>query len=117
DPAKWPCPRADEGAAGCEKRCWKDHKDRTAPAETKLKWYFKEHRTFGCRFYDRMARSSPCEAGMHEYWLIQLVRPGAGPVEKHARLSGATFVATDESGAVRASGSTPRSEERRVGKE
>src|SRR5262249_13680030 len=57
--AKWPCPRASEGVAGCRLRLWSDAPARLAPgAETRE--HPKDH-TFGCRFYDRLAGRSPCE--------------------------------------------------------
>lgn len=59
DVSTWPCPRATEGIAGCQKRLFTDAKQRIAPGvET------REHpteRTFSCRFYDRFAAKSPCE--------------------------------------------------------
>ena len=62
DPAKWPCPTSKEGTAGCKKRFWSDGETRRKPAG--------EHRTFdttkdtyGCRFYHRLAVSSPCGGG------------------------------------------------------
>ena len=59
DVSTWPCPRATEGVAGCQKRLFSDARARVAPGiET------REHpaeRTFSCRFYDRLAGKSTCE--------------------------------------------------------
>jgi hypothetical protein len=62
DPIKWPCPRSKEGKAGCIKRFWSDgERRRSARLLSKDREYFKTRDTFGCRFYDRMCNSSPCE--------------------------------------------------------
>ena len=60
-PSKWPCPRAKEGVSGCRKRFWSDGEQRRSlhlPAERKFE---ETHDTFACRFYHRLAVSSPCE--------------------------------------------------------
>ena len=62
DPKKWPCPRAEEPGAGCIKRFWSDGEKRRSkhlPGEERL--FEETHDTFGCRFYHRLAASSPCE--------------------------------------------------------
>ena len=60
DVGAWPCPRANEGSAGCRKRFWSDAKRRRAPAaERRLQE--EVHDTFACRFYDRLSNRSPCE--------------------------------------------------------
>ncbi|CAG1002735.1 Outer membrane porin F [Phycisphaerales bacterium] len=60
DPARWPCPRAAEGTAGCKKRFWSD-----ADTRKQLTDQHREHQktkdTFQCRFYQRLTDSSPCE--------------------------------------------------------
>jgi len=55
DVAKWPCPRAAEGSAGCHKRLWSDAKARRA-AGANRRTHEVEGDTFACRFYDRLAR-------------------------------------------------------------
>jgi hypothetical protein len=61
-PAHWPCPRASEGVAGCHKRFWSDGDKRRHRREPDEPRTFDATRdTFACRFYDRMANSSPCE--------------------------------------------------------
>ena len=55
DVAKWPCPRAAEGSAGCHKRQWSDAKTRRAAGATR-RTHEVEGDTFACRFYDRLAR-------------------------------------------------------------
>jgi hypothetical protein len=62
DPAKWPCPRATEGIAGCKKRfCSNGEKRRTTRLPDKSREYKATHDTFACRFYDRISGNSPCE--------------------------------------------------------
>ena len=79
---KWPCPRVNEGSAGCRKRFWSDHEKRRKQEPDKARAYARQpslglegtRDTFACRFYDRLARHSPCEAGVDE-WLLQLLLP------------------------------------------
>jgi len=92
DVKKWPCPRASEGAADCRKRFFSDDKTRTAPDEHEMKDYKKTRKTFACRFYDRFAFHSPCEAGFEE-WVVQLLRPGTGKITTHEPLAGVLFEA------------------------
>jgi outer membrane protein OmpA-like peptidoglycan-associated protein len=60
DPARWPCPAASEGPAKCQEQFYADGKDRRSP-QAKPRHYAVSHDTLACRFYDRMARRSPCE--------------------------------------------------------
>jgi hypothetical protein len=59
-PQRWPCPRADEGTAGCRKRFWADGEKRRAPAAD-ARTIEKNRDTFACRFYDRLTFQSPCD--------------------------------------------------------
>jgi hypothetical protein len=86
DPAKWPCPRATESAAGCRKRFWSDHQARVAPRTEKRQWE-KTKDTFGCRFYDRIAGDSPCERVAANAVVIQLL------YEDETPMANATFEA------------------------
>jgi hypothetical protein len=62
DPGRWPCPRAQEGTAGCLKRLWSDgEKRRSTHLPGERREFKKTKDTFACRFYDRLAGSSPCE--------------------------------------------------------
>jgi hypothetical protein len=62
DSGCWPCPRTNEGVAGCRKRFWSDHaKRRRFQAERRE--FESTGDTFACRFYDRLASQSPCEHG------------------------------------------------------
>jgi hypothetical protein len=62
DPAKWPCPRATEGTAGCRRRFWSDgEKRRNTHLPDKDRRYEVSKDTIACRFYDRMTSGSPCE--------------------------------------------------------
>ncbi|HEY3068352.1 MAG TPA: OmpA family protein [Methylomirabilota bacterium] len=61
-PSKWPCPRAKEGTAGCEKRFWSDGQTRRSRRLPDAERRFPDTRdTFACRFYQRLTTSSPCE--------------------------------------------------------
>jgi hypothetical protein len=78
NPALWPCPRSTEGTAGCRLRFFPDAKQRLAPGDIR-----REHKepqpnvddptvaldTFACRFYDRVAHTSPCEKLLRTYQL------------------------------------------------
>jgi hypothetical protein len=61
DPQKWPCPRVKEGVAGCERRFWSDGQTRRE-CQPKRREYMDTQDTFACRFYDRIAGTSPCES-------------------------------------------------------
>ncbi len=62
DTEKWPCPRADEGPAGCRARFWSDGEARRGNHLSGQRRKFEDtHDTFGCRFYHRLAFNSPCE--------------------------------------------------------
>jgi hypothetical protein len=56
----WPCPRASEGIAACRKRFWSDGEKRRAAGDARRE-HPRDRDTFACRFYDRLAGSSPCE--------------------------------------------------------
>lgn len=58
--AKWPCPRWDEGAAGCLASFWPDGQKRRTNGAKEREYRVDRH-TMACRFYDRLARTSPCE--------------------------------------------------------
>jgi hypothetical protein len=61
DPARWPCPTVKEGVGGCKTRFFADGEQRrqNSPAE---RTFAKDKDTFACRFYDRLANTSPCES-------------------------------------------------------
>jgi OmpA family len=58
---RWPCPSWSAPSAGCKKRFFSDGEKRRAPAADERREFAKTHDTFACRFYDRVARLSPCE--------------------------------------------------------
>ena len=62
DPSKWPCPRVNEGVAGCRKRFWSDGEQRRSKRLADNPRKFEETLdTFACRFYQRLTSDSPCE--------------------------------------------------------
>jgi hypothetical protein len=71
DASRWPCPRVKEGVAGCRKRLWSDGEARRTPGEERRE-YKHTRDTFACRFYDRMAKRSPCE-GLRNTPLVEIV--------------------------------------------
>ncbi len=83
---KWPCPRATEGDAGCRKMLWKNADERRN-ATVRGREHALLQATFACRFYDGLARFSPCEGARRtvEIWLLD---------GDHKRMPGAPFRAT-----------------------
>ncbi len=63
DQASWPCPRVKEDSTGCKARFWSDGDERRSPQDTR-RTYEDSGDTFACRFYDRLAMKSPCEASL-----------------------------------------------------
>lgn len=61
DPARWPCPAAEDGPGQCRAQFYPDADTRRSPAAER-RLYEVTHDTMACRFYDRLARRSPCEA-------------------------------------------------------
>jgi outer membrane protein OmpA-like peptidoglycan-associated protein len=57
---QWPCPTVKEGGAGCRAQFWPDGDARRSPRGPQRE-HLSGGRTFGCSFYDRLARGSPCE--------------------------------------------------------
>lgn len=83
DEASWPCPRVKEDASGCKARFWSDGEKRRSPQDARRE-YENAGDTFACRFYDRLAMKSPCEASVpltaFEVRLVDLAKepiPGA----------------------------------------
>lgn len=60
--SKWPCPKAKEGVDGCKKRFFSDASKRRSFQDQRRDYAITSD-TFACRFYDLLARESPCEAG------------------------------------------------------
>ena len=63
-PALWPCPTADDPAiAACKKRFFGSPKtgEQRIKAGAERRDFTRTADTFACRFYDRVARLSPCE--------------------------------------------------------
>ena len=75
DPAKWPCPRASEGASGCKKRFWSDGEQRRSDRLAQEDRRFETTQdTFACRFFQRLSSGSPCQA-MMRYFRVRLYDP------------------------------------------
>lgn len=62
EPSRWPCPRWNEGVAGCRKRFFSDGEARRTRRRPEDDRIFDEGRdTFACRFYQRVSDSTPCD--------------------------------------------------------
>jgi len=57
---QWPCPAASDGPPKCKLAFWPNGDTRRSTGSER-RVYGKTHGTMACRFYDRMARRSPCE--------------------------------------------------------
>jgi hypothetical protein len=93
DPAKWPCPRAQDKdrISKCIAHFWSDGNDRKGTLlDDKRRRFGKAVRnrteriaqiekTFACRFYHGLALHSPCEGDL-QMWVLQLLMDG--PHEK-----------------------------------
>ena len=75
----WPCPRAREGPAGCRKRLFLNGSVRLAAGLERKRHFGSTDETFACRFYDRLAGTSPCEQFLRVY-KIRLFDPCAMPM-------------------------------------
>jgi Putative peptidoglycan binding domain len=88
-PEEWPCPKVVKGPSDqagikvCQSRFWSDHeKRRNTHLPGEKREYLKTRDTFACRFYDRLARRSPCEAGFKE-WILRILKGlSVGPIQK-----------------------------------
>jgi hypothetical protein len=88
DPSLWPCPRADQPTAKCRTRFFVNSADRLAPGDNRRELKEPQSndddptvdtKTFACRFYDRIARLSPCERILRNFRL-KLFDPEAVPL-------------------------------------
>ena len=78
-PNDWPCPKAKDGVAACRKRFWSDgEKRRGDRLADERREYEKTRDTFACRFYDRLATNSPCEAILRGVHISVLLRSNSG---------------------------------------
>ncbi|MBI2690107.1 MAG: peptidoglycan-binding protein [Acidobacteria bacterium] len=59
-PARWPCPKWNEGIAGCKKRFFANAATRRQ-FQAKRRTVEVDKDTFACRFYERLLQTSPCE--------------------------------------------------------
>ncbi len=60
EPGDWPCPRIGEPVDACKGQFWPDGEQRRQNGDA-LRRYRETPDTMACRFYDRIARRSPCE--------------------------------------------------------
>jgi peptidoglycan hydrolase-like protein with peptidoglycan-binding domain len=80
--AEWPCPLVSEGSSGCRAQFFGDGEQRRAAAEEE-RAYPKTRDTMACKFYDRLARFSPCEGGVR-FQVLEgriLLRSGGPAIE------------------------------------
>jgi len=75
DVAKWPCPTVKEGVAGCKAQFFADADARRTPQELQRQ-YLQRGRTIACKFYDRLARQSPCETVRKNLVIVLLGNDG-----------------------------------------
>ena len=83
--AKWPCPRATEGSAGCRKRFWSDAAARRSH-QADRRTHPAARDTFACRFYDRLGLDAA--PGTTRLLLCQLHDPLRDPVPDTAAFVG-----------------------------
>jgi len=73
--SRWPCPKANEGIAGCKARFWSDGEKRRNPQDAR-RTFDGTKDTYGCRFYHRLFVLSPCGAGQGQS-VVQVLMIGA----------------------------------------
>jgi peptidoglycan hydrolase-like protein with peptidoglycan-binding domain len=89
-PAQWPCPKADtEQVQGCKKRFWSDGQQRLENTDRR-RTYTQDKNTFACRFYDRLANSSPCER-TQENWVLRILVAGKGSLQGRKPLANEAY--------------------------
>ena len=84
-PSLWPCPRVKEGTAACRKRFWSDAEQRRQ-FQAKRRLFKNTQDTFACRFYHRLAVSSPCEGELKPLLLFALFDVVAGERDRSVEL-------------------------------
>ena len=100
DPAKWPCPTALEGKAGCIKRFFSNGDTRRSTHILGSDRKFQEtHDTFACRFYQRISDNSPCEQAA-EFWVIRLLEAAQTPIGERRPLANLPFSVTGVGGGI-----------------
>jgi hypothetical protein len=78
DAGSWPCPKVKEACDACKSAFWSDADQRRANGDARRE-YKTTQNTMACRFYDRFARSSPCESGVRQVAVVlRLVVDGVG---------------------------------------
>ena len=100
-PAKWPCPRVNEGIGGCQKRFWSDAAARRTNQDLRRE-HAKDGDTFACRFYQRLAE--PLGPRRTSRLILRLVTSEGLPLkqaEYRLSIGGRTLTAkTDRNGMI-----------------
>ncbi len=78
-PAKWPCPRASEGVAGCQKRFWSDAFFRRANRPER-RTFPSDRDTYACRFYDRLTDGPGRSSGIRFQIMFAVTETAEPPV-------------------------------------
>ncbi len=100
--ARWPCPTVKEGVGGCKSQFFPDGDTRRNPQEQQRQ-YLMRGRTFACKFYDQIARSSPCEAVRQNMQIFLLGADGLPSTNAPYRLTTGSQIrngVTDGSGVL-----------------
>jgi hypothetical protein len=95
-PGRWPCPRVDEGIAGCRARFWSDGDRRRRPQALRRR-IEDTNDTYACRFYHRLADQSPCEYGnVTSIATIRFLDNTNAPIPVQQSLQVSNFVTNDQ---------------------
>lgn len=95
DVAKWPCPTVKEGVAGCKAQFFADANERRNPQDLQRQ-YLQQGRTVACKFYDRLARRSPCETVRQNLVIVLLGNDGQPSKNAPYRLKTGAQVRTNK---------------------
>jgi len=101
-PSSWPCPTVKEGVGGCKAQFFPDGDARRNPQDV-ARQYLRGGRTMACKFYDRIARASPCEAVRQNIVIFLLGEDGKPSKNAPYRLTTGTQVregVSDEDGRI-----------------
>jgi peptidoglycan hydrolase-like protein with peptidoglycan-binding domain len=71
DASAWPCPKVKDPMDACKSAFWSDGDQRRKNGDER-RTYETTRKTMACKFYDRFARRSPCEATQGSAFLVRL---------------------------------------------